>query len=335
MTRRQQVLRLFLLAGLAAMAGAWLILPPAPSAPDTSQPAPAAPADPANPAPTSPEGGAAAMNLPPLPPREARVPDVLPALQARADAGDGVAACRLSVELMRCQLVGRKFSDRQASLEYQLAKHRAQPAPRAVAATEAALATLRAEKASCDLLPEGLADRAQHYLRAAALAGEPMSRLRYAAGSGFDDTNSFDYLVTPAFDQWRREAEALMQQSLAAGTPAAVLVLADAYSGDQGLFAGLVANDEFQTQAYSRLLQRVFGDSLATFPFPLPQPSADVPDAARAEALATQWHQDHFGGRQHDLMELMVTQSSAPWSGSAAAAAADDPCPGVEGSTDG
>jgi hypothetical protein len=335
MSRRQQVLRLFLLAGLAAMAGAWLILPPAPSAPDTSQPAPAAPADPANPAPTSPEDGAAAMNLPPLPPRNAQVQDVLPTLQARADAGDGIAACRMSIELMRCQLIGRKFSDRQANLESQLARHRAKQDPQALAAAERELAKLRAEQASCDLLPEGLADRAQHYLRAAALAGEPMSRLRYASGSGFDDTNSYDHLVTPAFDQWRREAEALMQQSLAEGNPVAVLALTNAYSADHGFFAGLVANDEFQTQAYARLLQRVFGESLATFPFHLPQPSADAPDAARAEALAAQWHQDHFGGRQHDLMELMVTQASAPWMEPASATAGDDPCPGTEGSNNG
>lgn len=330
MTRRQQVLRLGMLVGLAMLAGAWLLYPPAPSKPsEVTPPAAVAPAAVALP-PTD-----NAANLPPLPHREARVPDVLPTLQARADAGDGIAACRLSVELMRCQLVGRNFSDRQASLEYQLARHRAKPAPRAVAATEAALATLRAEKASCALLPEGLADRAQHYLRAAALAGEPMSRLRYASGSGFDDTNSYDHLVTPAFDQWRREAEALMQQSLAEGNPVAALALTNAYSADHGFFAGLVANDEFQTQAYARLLQRVFGESLATFPFPLPQPSADAPDAARADALAAQWHQDHFGGRQHDLMELMVTQASAPWMEPASATAGDDPCPGSEASTDG
>ncbi len=333
MTRRQQALRLLMLAAVATLAGAWLLFPTAPSLPVPSAPEAAAPATDVTPAAGSPRPTAA--SLPPLPPREARVQDVLPTLQARADAGDGIAACRLSVELMRCQLIGRNFSDRQASLEYQLAKHRAKPAPRAVAATEAGLAKLRAEQASCALLPEGLADRAQHYLRAAALAGEPMSRLRYASGSGFDDTNSFDHLVTPAFDQWRREAEGLMQQSLAEGTPVAVLVLTDAYSGDQGLFAGLVANDAFHTQAYARLLQRVFGESLATFPFPLPQPSADAPDAARADALAAQWHQDHFGGRQHDLMELMVTQASAPWKEPASAAAADDPCPGTEASTDG
>ena len=324
-----------MLVVLAMLAGAWLLYPRAPK--PTAAVAPSAAVAPVAVAPdaVAPPPAPSAPNLPPLPPREARVQDVLPTLQARADAGDGIAACRLSVELMRCQLVGRKFSDRQTSLEYQLARHRAKQDPQALAAAEGELAKLRAEKASCALLPEGLANRAQHYLRAAALAGEPMSRLRYAAGAGFDDTNSYDHLVSPAFDQWRLEAETLMQQSLAEGNPVAVLALTNAYSADHGFFAGLVANDEFQTQAYARLLQRVFGESLATFPFPLPQPSADAPDAARADALAAQWHQDHFGGRQHDLMELMVTQASSPWMEPASATAGDDPCPGTEASTDG
>ena len=332
MTRRIQMARLWILAGLAISAGAWLLFPPALNHPAPIQPA-AAPLAGENPIEGSPPRAAPAAKLPPLPPRELRTADVLPALQARADAGDGIAACRLSIELMRCQIHARKFPAELANLERNLPELRGKGDPRAIAAVEAKLARALATDTSCALLPGGLADRAQHYLRAAALAGEPESRFRYASGAGFDDTGGFDYLLTPAFDRWRREAEALMQQSLADGSPGAALVLALAYANDLGLFAGLVADDGAKAHAHVVLVERVFGESLAAFPLRLPRPTAeaDAAEAASADVLAAQWHQAHFGGRQYDLMELLVKESH-PWGDASAAAAAEDPCPGPEAS---
>lgn len=325
MTRRQQVLRLGMLAGLAMLAGTWLLSPPAPS-----EPAEVTPSAAVAPAAITPAPAATAAYLPPLPPRESRMQDVLPALQARADAGDGIAACRMSVELMRCQIIGRTFAKQLPRLERQLARQQAKPDPAAVSAIEARLTQLRTAQSSCAGLPDGLADRAQHYLRAAALAGEPLSRLRYAAGAGFDDADGFDYLVTPAFDQWRREAEGMMQRSLVEGRPEAALILAAAYSGDQGLLPGLVADDLFKAQAHARLMERVFGESLAAFPFPLPRSAADAADAAAAEALAAQWHQDYFGERQYDLMALMLANGTPPWRDQPKTGSDSDPCPGPE-----
>lgn len=325
MTRRQQIFRLAMLVGLALLAAAWLLYPPAPG-----KPAPALPSTDAAPAAATPAPAATAANLPPLPPREARVPDVLPALQARADAGDGIAACRLSVELMRCRIHARRLPKGLERLERRLAHYRERNNSDAVAKVEENLEQLRATEASCARLPEGLADRAQHYLRVAALAGEPLSRLRYAAGAGFDEADGFDYLLTPAFDQWRREAEGLMQQSLADGRPEAALILAAAYSGDQGLLPGLVADDPIKALAHARLMERVFGESLAAFPLPLPRSSPDAPDAARAEAMAGQWHQDYFAGRQYDLMPLMRANGTPPWRDQPNGASANDPCPGRE-----
>lgn len=322
MTRKQQALRLVLLAALAAMAGVWLLFPPArhptESASDSADTS--AVAEPPSPA-------VALVSLPPRPPRDARPAEVLPLLQARADVGDGIAACRVSVELMRCQLIARKLTDTQATLEQQLKI----ADPRAIADIESQLERVRASAASCAHVPAALSDRAQHYLRAAALAGDSSSRLRYASGAGFDDTDAFDYLLTPEFDHWRREAQTMMQQSLADGRPEAALSLAFAYGGDQGLFAGLVANDDFQALAHSRLLHRLFGDSLRAFPIPLPQPALGAPDAARAEALAAQWHQRHFDGRTFDLVELMRNSDDSPWGdGRTPVETTADPCPDPE-----
>lgn len=282
---------------------------------------------------------ATVASLPPLPPRDARVQDVLPDLQARADAGDGIAACRLSIELMRCQVHARKFPDRLSRLERDLARLRGKQDRRAVAAiaeVEAELARALETDATCARLPEGLADRGQYYLRAAALAGEPASRFRYASGAGFEDAGGFEYLVTPAFDQWRREAQALMQQSLDEGRPEASLVLAFAYANDLGLFAGVVPDDPASARAHLALAKHVYGDSLAAFPFPLPQAAetADAAETARADALAAQWHQAHFGGRQYDFMDLLEQESSA-WGDDPAVGAALDPCPGAQASDHG
>jgi hypothetical protein len=319
----KQALRLFMLAALAILAGVWLLFPPAPSQPATAAPvagdAPAAPSSPST---------ATAVDLPPLPPHDARVQDVLPTLQARADAGDGIAACRLSIELMRCQISGRELPDKQAYLERQLTRHLAKQEVRAVAAVEEKLSALRAEQAACARFPDGLANRAMHYLRAAALAGEPMSRLRYASGEGFRATGDHDYLRTPAFDVWRREAEALMQQSLEEGSPEAALVLAFAYGSDDGLFLGLVANDDARAVAQVQLLRLVFGESSSEFPLPLPQPRVPQAEASRAEALALEWHQRHFGGRQYNLGALMRNNAFEPWQEPRSAQNGRDPCPG-------
>lgn len=328
MTRRQQALRLFMLAALAILAGVWLLFPPAPSQPATAPPvAGEAPVTPSSPS------TATAVDLPPLPPHDARVQDVLPTLQARADAGDGIAACRLSIELMRCQIHARKFPNELARLERQLPELRGRGDAPAIAEVEAKLARALATDAACARLPEGLADRAQHYLRAAAMAGEPESRFRYASGAGFDDTGGYDYLLTPAFDQWRREAEAMMRQTLADGRPEASLVLAFAYGNDLGLLAGLVADDPALARTHLALAKRVYGESLAAFPIPLPQAAeqVDTAELARADALAAHWHQAHFGGRQYDFMDLLAKESH-PWGDALPAATEDDPCPGPEAS---
>ena len=331
MTRKQQALRLFLLAGLGLLAGVWLLFPPKRSQPESNQARASTTSDAASPKSGPLPRVPAAVTLPDLPPRHARAQDVFPTLQARADAGDAIAACRLSVELMRCQIHARKFPGQLESLERKLTHLRDKGNPIVVAEIEARLNRSLATESSCALLPKGLADRAQHYLRAAALAGEPLSRFRYAAGAGFEDTGSYGYLVTPAFDQWRREAVALMQQSLAEGRPEAVLVLALARANDQGLFGGLVADDPALARAHARLMERVFGESLAAFPLPLPRPPAEAADpaaAAKADALAAQWHEDYFGGRRHDLMALLL-EADNPWHDAAPTASAKDPCPGA------
>jgi hypothetical protein len=327
MTRRQQALRLFMLAALAILAGAWLLFPPAPKPPVPSQPASAAPV--ADQAPAAPfaQPAAAEVNPPPLPPRDASMQDALPALLARADAGDGIAACRLSTELTRCRTLQETLHRQVENLEGQATRPGRQSKPDALARSEAIIEWLRAESASCSALPDGLANRELHYLRAAALAGEPGSRLRYASGEGFFG-RGYGYLRTPEFDHWRREAEAMMQQSLADGSAEAALSLAFAYAGEDGLFPSLVADDASRALAHVRLTQLLFGESISAFPLPLPQPRVPDAEASRAEALAVDWHQRHFGGRQIDLKALMQEFETRSLNDSPMADTGDDPCPG-------
>ena len=324
-----------MLMALAILAGVWLLYPPAPKRLANSQPAPAETVTGEARATALPPTPAAAANLPPLPPRDAPIQDVLHALQARADAGDGIAACRMSIELMRCQIHARRPAYEISNLQESLPGLREKDDPRAVAAVaaiEAELAGALATEASCARLPEGLVDRAQHYLRAAALAGEPESRFRYASGAGFDDTGDFDYLLTPEFDQWRSDAEAMMQALLADGRPETSLMLAFAYSNDLGLLAGLVPDDPALARAHLALAKRVYGESLAALPIPLPQTEANTSAAevARADELAAQWHQAHFGGRQYDFLDLLAKESH-PWGKALPSGAEDDPCPGPGG----
>ena len=235
----------------------------------------------------------------PLPPADAPITDIATSLQIRADAGDSLAACRLGMELLRCQQVPDEFADQHfQELERQEKYNRengdTQRAERIAAGRRASLEI----RAACREIPKTLRDRAHHSLRQAALAGEPDALLRYASGESLGLMGRFDRLTSPDLDAWRREAPELLQRALAAGQPEAVQLLAEAHRpGDEAtttIIGWVIPNDPIQAHAYS-LLQRQLSGGISP-PGQRPVTGLDETGFARAESLAEDLRQRHFDG---------------------------------------
>ena len=322
MTPRRYTARLALLVVLALGAGAWLYFPTAlPGQAPASPPQAAAPPSSASPTAALPPSAAIARAHP-LPPADAPLASVAALLAARADAGDGRAACRLSHELRRCVAEARRRARHEERLLRRIERRGAQGDQAGVRTAEAELSQLSVAAQACADVPEQIAQRALHYLRVAALAGEPVALYDYASGTAFEELEQgYGYLATPEFDRWRSEAQGLMRRALAQGSAQAALALRGAYVSDDSLFAGLVPDDSVPAYAHARLTERLFGDTLAAFPVPLTRPGVAEADLARAEALAADWHQDYFGGRQVDLASLLQPAMTP----------GGDPCPDRSG----
>ncbi len=249
-----------------------------------------------------------------MPAADAPLRGRLATLQVRADAGDSLAACRLGIELLRCAALGNYPPGHDAFMAKQEAEQEAEGnllAANSIAVGRVVHAELRE---ACSVVPESLAGRAHHYVRQAALAGEPEAMIRYARGetlmTGFA---GLAYIATPAFDQWRREARPVLMRALEAGHPAAVLILAKAHGGNDSHLALLLPRDAVEARASLLLARRLFGDdpALARGLFgddpPSPPPGSrqepDVGQSQAAEQKAEQWHSRSFSGRRLVLAE--------------------------------
>jgi hypothetical protein len=304
MTRIRRALALLLAIALCTAAViAWWPKPESTPAPAIVQSAP--PAAPAA-TPVAPEPAATPPATPPpaqLTRRrasESRLADIAPVLQARADAGDASAACRLGVDLLRCRQLANYRDDFAEDMRRQ--ERRAEEKGRLEDANSAAMMLLRYTelRRTCDGVDTALVERGGHYLRQAALAGEPDAVLRYAAGDTFGNGRDYRFIATPEFDQWRREAPQLLRQSLAAGDPGAVLLMLQSHATNAGLLASLLPPDPLEAQTSRALARRVFGEQLRPEALQLPQTS-DPELVEAAEARAAELHARHFGGTRHDF----------------------------------
>lgn len=218
----------------------------------------------------------------PIDPLSARralpAPGSLDELAARAGGGDAIAACQLAAELSDCRLN-----------ETLRASGSRDP--------------LHASTPRCEALLAKYRGRHFDWLRQAAHAGEPEAMLRYASGEAFGvPGDSFDYLRSPHFDTWRREAPAMLEALLEAGYPEAVVVRMLA---SQAMLGGplysVLEPDRLQDLAYASLAMR------------LQRGMPNLPAAAvggsrvdpllrqQATELAARWHQERFEGRTYDL----------------------------------
>ena len=319
MTTGQHAARLLMIAALAICAGLWWW---ASRHPSTSAESPSGEA-PANTAPATPPSvdSAAATSLNqdvlasvPLPAADAPLRGRMKLLQARADAGDALAACRLGIDLLRCAALGNYHPQHDAHMAEQEAEQEAKG--NLLAANRIAVGRLvHAElREACSVVPEPLVGRAHHYVRQAALAGEPEAMIRYARGETLmTGYAGMAYIATPAFDQWRREARPMLMRALDAGHPAAVLILAKAHGGNDSHLALLLPRDAVEARASLLLARRLFGDDPALArglfgddPANAPAdstPDQDVGQSRAAEQMADQWHVRKFNGRRFVLAE--------------------------------
>lgn len=234
----------------------------------------------------------------PIPPIDTPISIAVDALRQHADAGDAQAACRLGMELLRCQHVPEdsiyliQESERQE--KYRRENGEPKMAERIAAGRRAALEI----HAACREIPKTTRDRAHNYIRQAALAGEPEAMLRYASGETLGLLGHFHRLNSPEFEAWRREAPVFLRRALAAGRPEAVYLLAEAYrptdDATTTIIGWLVANDPIQAHAYA-LLQRQLSGGI-TPPGQRPINGLDDAGIARAKALADDLRQRHFAG---------------------------------------
>lgn len=229
-----------------------------------------------------------------------RLADLAPMLQARADAGDAQAACRLGIGLLQCTLLSQhssQFMDRLAASE-----QRHDQAGRWDAADDAARLLLRLTeiRSQCDGIPPSLVAAGGDYLRKAALAGHPDALVRYVRGEGLGP--GFGFLGRPEFEQWRREAPVLLARELERGNASAVLLALTSHARDFGTLSNITPPDAEAAATALALARRLFGDRAEHLVGRLTLP-ADAARLAAAEARAAELHERLFAGETRDFNE--------------------------------
>lgn len=252
----------------------------------------------------------------PLPALDMPVAAMFNELKQRADRGDALASCRLAVELIECnqatQFAGITAMQNTATAEHDLAAAGMEEAANHIAAMQ--LQQLESEK-RCAGISESQRAMAGTYLALAAKAGVGEAMIRYAEGQGLGTGNStFGMLRDPGFDQWRRDAPQFLHKALENGEPSAAVILMVAYSDDNSLIGGLVADDPVQFYSYRTLMDRLRGRP--------PSPRTDLTPAQTAEALARSagMHADYFnnailtdtGALQSPMTSAWARRDGAP-----------------------
>lgn len=293
--RRVRAWVVLLVVLLLGGGSAWLATPPRPSPDDAAaRSTQAAPAS-SPPAAADPSARPARQAPAPLPGKDAPLSTIAVQLDALAAAGDTRAACRLAVELLRCAEI--------ADLMDAVARQDAQPDPenapepdddleQAAHAADEDIWRIR-QREQCDLLPPSLREQAWPRLRGAALAGEPEAMLRYAnsAPIGMGVGNAF--LGHTGFNDWRREAPAMVRRLFRSGDHDAGLLLMLSSSHDMDPLSGLMGGDRQTMLAYRLLFWRMRADA----PPPPPTSAYSAAEVETAMRQAETWHRDHFGNR--------------------------------------
>jgi hypothetical protein len=295
---RPHARRAILVAAILLLAGAalwwWPDAPTAEATPPLAANARAAAAD------ASPEDRAVSAPVAAPAPRvelpadDAPLAGILRPLAERADAGDRKAACRLAMELLRCEHLGDYVATMAAARGPASGASDASPPNEAWDAWLAREAEWNAHWLDqCQAVPDALRGQGGRYLAQAARAGEPEAMVRYADGQHWPPSGRGSF-AGPAFESWRRDAPGMMQRALESGYPGAIYALMIGYGDDLSPHAALIANDPEQALVMSLLYSRLYGAKEMRHY----QDAVDAATQLRARERAGQIHQRHFNGRQ-------------------------------------
>lgn len=279
---------------------------PVPQATDTDLPLP-------EPAPAETQDRKAA-DIAPLPPENAPLAGIIGTLASRADAGDSKAACRLGMELLRCEQLEDYASILTAPSDPP--KDEVGDSARQGSAVDDYMKRERAwileRLEQCEAVPAALLAEGPRYLEQAALAGEPEAMVRYAEGHHWPPSGR-SMMVGQDFDRWRRNAPGMMRRALEGGYPGAAFLLMIAYQDDFGFHAALVPNDPYQSMVMNLLYARLYGSQgMAAF-----YRNMDAASQARAIKEAEAMHQQYFQGRKFSGYPYPFPAYVQPMSGQA------------------
>lgn len=195
-----------------------------------------------------------------LPPANVPLNEIHDLLRQRADAGDGKAACRLAIELLRCRFsknMSNYYSSKSAgpdlaaengiTLKDKLFTQNSED--------EQHIRYLEKNR-SCSNISDEQYKQAFKYLRQGAYAGEPDALVPYIDGAGL--APDFSAMRDRNFDTWRSDAVSLADSALRRGVPESLTLLGSAYTDDVSMFGGLVENDPFQAEVMRQLYFQLF-----------------------------------------------------------------------------
>lgn len=278
------------LALLAAAAWCWLANP---AGHDDASGLVAVPA-------ATPDAPAPPVPVAPLPPVDAPLPSFAHALASRADTGDSRAACRLALELLRCEALEDE-ERRQPGAEGYRAREDALVASGNLEAANrvAELELWRKERlAECRALPPELHGQRWDRLRTAALAGEADAMRRYIDAHALLGADH-DMIRHPRFDAWRREAPRMLEELFRQGDGWALMRLWFGSINDDSQMTGLVPDDHARARAYELLAYRLSARGREE-PVRVRLVPASAEEVAAAERQARSWEEQYFSGRRLD-----------------------------------
>ncbi|CAD0356699.1 hypothetical protein LYZ86_09005 [Xanthomonas hortorum pv. cynarae] len=263
----------------------------------------------------------------PLPPADTPLRQVFDELSRRAEQGDPAAACRLAIELERCDGIQQQLAT------YDELVWRAKRARERKLVTTNEGGNFDAWNKMLDGMAMGLvktADRCEGIRqvsvaervalwRQGALAGNPGALAHYAAGNAFRRRDMLELL--PELQRYRKEAETLALQAASRGDLQTSLALAAAYSprrdnGERFFLAQVVKPDLARSLAlYRRGSQQlpatasprsreVIDDNIAWL-----QQHATASDLTRADALGTEWAGTWSATPMPESARVMVSEN--------------------------
>ncbi|MEO8000947.1 MAG: hypothetical protein ABI644_03650 [Arenimonas sp.] len=249
----------------------------------------------------------------PLPASNMPLAQIYVGLQHRADAGDGKAACRLAIELIRCnQALAMSKIVAMSTGAPNLGK--SDDELQDDNATDELHLGFMEKVQNCGNLSDKQLKMTHRYLRQAALASEPDAMIAYADGMGIVNEGNFAFVRSENLDAWRREALPIAENALRHGIPEAIFLFNNGYSEDFSLFSGLIENDPYRAETMRLLRLRIEGKAFSA------ATTLNASDYQRALSESESMFKNYFQGLVNPKASFMRRLISANTTGKEAAA---------------